>query len=161
MICDPKILVYLYNPTNHSSDCLVKCRVTADNLQPMTSSPDRIIPTTIEREGTDLFISGTRVTIYDVMDFEIERYPAKFIANMLNLSPGQIRVALEYIETHRPEVEAEYQSCLAAAAELREYWQEQNRELDERVAKLPPPAGKEAVWQKLQEQKAKRLASKS
>jgi uncharacterized protein (DUF433 family) len=128
----------------------------------MTSSTDRIIPTsTIERKETGLYISGTRVTIYDVMDFEIDRYPAKFIANMLNLSLEQVQIALEYINTHRPEVEAEYQSILTEAAELHTYWQEQNRELNERVAKLPAPVGKEAAWQKLQAQKAKRLATKA
>lgn len=128
----------------------------------MTSSIDRNLPTSkIERRETGLYISGTRVTIYDVMDLAIDRYPAKFIANMLNLSLKEVQTALEYIDTHRTEVEAEYQSILAEAAELQSYWQEQNRELNERVARLPAPAGKEAAWQKLQAQKAIRLKSKT
>jgi transcription antitermination factor NusA-like protein len=48
----------------------------------------------------------------DVLDFEIDRYPAKFIANMLNLSLEQVQIALDYIDTHRTQVEAEYQSIL-------------------------------------------------
>jgi uncharacterized protein (DUF433 family) len=128
----------------------------------MTSSTDRISPTgIIERTETGLSIAGTRVSIYDVMDFEIAQYPAKFIANMLSLSIEQVHAALEYIETHRTEVEAEYRSIITEAAELHDYWQEQNRELNERVAKLPAPVGKEAAWEKLQAQKAKRLASQA
>ncbi len=128
----------------------------------MTSSIDQNLPTsTIERRETGLYISGTRVTIFDVMDLAIAQYPARFIANMLNLSLEQVQVALEYIDIHRTQVEAEYQSILTEAAELHSYWQEQNRELNERVAKLPAPAGKEAAWQKLQAQKATRLKSKA
>jgi uncharacterized protein (DUF433 family) len=123
-------------------------------------SPKKIVPAhAIERNETGLFIAGTRISLYDVMDFEIAQYPAKFIANMLNLSQEQVQAALEYIETHRTEVESEYRSILAEASELQAYWQEQNRELNERVATLPAPVGQEAAWQKLQAQKAKRLVS--
>jgi uncharacterized protein (DUF433 family) len=139
-----------------------KIGMSNENLEPMTSSTDRNIPTsTIERKETGLYISGTRITIYDVLDFAIAQYPAKFIANMLNLSLEQVQIALEYIDTHRAEVEAEYRSITLEAAQLQDYWQEQNRELNERVAKLPAPVGKEAAWQKLQDQKAKRLALKT
>jgi uncharacterized protein (DUF433 family) len=128
----------------------------------MTASTDRNMPTSkIERRETGLYISGTRISIYDVMDLAIAQYPAKFIANMLNLSLEQVQIALEYIDIHRTQVEAEYQSILAEADELHIYWQEQNRELNERVAKLPAPLGKEAAWQKLQIQKAARLTSKA
>ena len=119
----------------------------------------KIIPSNvIDRNEAGLFITGTRISLYDVMDFEIAQYPAKFIANMLNLSPEQVQAALEYIGTHRTEVESEYQSILTEASELQAYWQEQNRELNERVAALPAPTGQEVAWQKLQDQKAKRLA---
>ncbi len=116
-----------------------------------------ISPNIIDRNETGLFITGTRISLYDVMDFAIAEYPPKFIANMLNLSQEQVQIALEYIETHRTEVESEYQSILTEASELQAYWQEQNRELNARVATLPAPAGQEAAWQKLQAQKAKRL----
>jgi uncharacterized protein (DUF433 family) len=112
---------------------------------------------TIERNETGLFITGTRISLYDIMDFAVAKYPAKFIANMFNLSQEQVQEALEYIDTHRTEVESEYRSILAEASELQAYWQEQNRELNERVATLPAPVGQEAAWQKLQAQKAKRL----
>ncbi len=123
--------------------------------------PKKVVPShTIDRNETGLFIAGTRISLYDVMDFVIAKYPAKFIANMLNLSQEQVQEALEYIDTHRAEVESEYQSILLEASELQAYWQEQNRELNERVATLPAPAGQEAAWQKLKAQKARKLVSK-
>jgi uncharacterized protein (DUF433 family) len=132
---------------------------SSDSL-PQKIEQQSIVSNTIDRNETGLFISGTRISLYDIMDFEIAQYPAKFIANMLNLSQEQVQTALEYINTHRTEVEAEYQSVLTEAAELQAYWQEQNRELNDRVAKLPAPAGQEAAWKKLQAQKAKKLVSK-
>ncbi|MBD2530838.1 hypothetical protein H6G97_15130 [Nostoc flagelliforme FACHB-838] len=74
---------------------------------------------------------------------------------MLNLTDEQINAALSYIETHRQEVEAEYQLVLKEAEELRQYYEEQNRELVEKMAKMPPPPGREAAWKKLQAQKAR------
>lgn len=59
---------------------------------------------------------------------------------------------------HRVEVEAEYQTVLQEAEELRQYWEEQNRELFARIATQPPKSGTEAIRAKLQAAKAK-LAS--
>lgn len=62
---------------------------------------------------------------------------------------------LAYIENHYEEVEAEYQQVLIYADELRQYWEEKNKERFARIATLPPPPGREAAWAKLQVQKAK------
>lgn len=135
--------------------------MTSSNNSPEQMLNQQIIPSSIiERNETGLFITGTRISLCDIMDFVTAKYPAKFIANMLNLTQEQVQAAFEYIDTHRAEVESEYQSILTEASELQAYWQEQNRELNERVSKLPAPAGKEAAWQKLQAQKAKKLVSK-
>lgn len=75
-----------------------------------------------------------------------------------------MNAALTYIEANRAEVEAEYRLVLEEAKELQQYWREQNRELIEKIAKMPPPPGKEVAWEKLQAHKAKlqaRLASKA
>ncbi len=53
-------------------------------------------------------------------------------------------------------MEAEYQIVLKEAESIRQYWEERNRELFARIAKLPPPPGREAAWEKLQARKAKR-----
>lgn len=109
----------------------------------------------IVRTERGLTIAGTRITLYDVMDYVTAQYPPKFIQGLFELTKEQINVALAYIEANHAEVEAEYQLVLKEAEELRQYYEEQNRELIEKIAKMPPPPGREAAWEKLQAQKAK------
>ncbi|MBW4631084.1 MAG: DUF433 domain-containing protein [Iphinoe sp. HA4291-MV1] len=109
----------------------------------------------IIRTERGLTIAGTRITLYDVMDYVSAQYPPKFIRAMLSLSDEQVNAALSYIEAHRAEVEAEYQTILQEAEELRQYWEEQNRELFARIAAKPPKPGTEAIRAKLQAAKAK------
>ena len=111
--------------------------------------------TTIVRTERGLTIAGTRITLYDVMDYLVAQYPPKFIRSLFNLTEEQIRVALSYIETNRTEVEAEYQLVLKQAEENRRYWEERNREHFARISLMPPKPGREALWAKLQEQKAR------
>ncbi|BAZ50397.1 hypothetical protein NIES4103_30130 [Nostoc sp. NIES-4103] len=110
--------------------------------------------TAIIRTERGLTIAGTRITLYDVMDYVTAQYPAKFIRSLFDLTEEQINAALSYIESHRAEVEAEYQVVLREAEELRQYYEEQNRERVARIATLPPPPGLEAAWEKLQVSKA-------
>ena len=93
----------------------------------------------IIRTERGLTIAGTRITLYDVMDYVTAQYPSKFIRSLFDLTEEQINAALFYIETHRTEVEAEYQLVLDQAEELRQYYEEQNREHVARIANLPPP----------------------
>jgi uncharacterized protein (DUF433 family) len=109
----------------------------------------------IIRTERGLTISGTRITLYDVMDYVKDQYPPKFISNLFDLSEEQINTALAYIEANRTEVEAEYQKVLKETEELRLYYEEQNRERVARIAILPPPPGLEAAWEKLQAAKAR------
>ncbi|MBE9077867.1 DUF433 domain-containing protein [Romeria aff. gracilis LEGE 07310] len=111
--------------------------------------------TTIIRTERGLTISGTRITLYDVMDYVVSQYPAKFIQALFNLTDEQISAALAYIETHRTEVEADYQTVLRQAKESQQYWEERNREHFARIATMPPMPGRELLWAKLQDQKAK------
>ena len=55
-----------------------------------------------------LTIAGTRITLYDVMDYMTAQYPPKLIGDTLNLTPEQVAAALSYIESNRAAVEAEY-----------------------------------------------------
>lgn len=112
----------------------------------------------IVRTERGLTISGTRITLYDVMDYLKAQYPPKFIRDTLNLTDQQIQTALAYIETHRPAVEAEYQEVLQAAAETQQYWEAKNRERFARIA-ATPRLGYEAVRAKLQERREQRAGS--
>jgi uncharacterized protein (DUF433 family) len=113
---------------------------------------------TIIRTERGLTIAGTRITLYDVMDYVTAQYPPKFIRGLFNLTNEQINAALTYIEENHAEVEAEYQIVLKEAEELREYYEERNRDLIARLATKPPKPGMEAAWEKLQAQKAKHQA---
>ena len=109
----------------------------------------------IIRTERGLTIAGLRITLYDVMDYVTEHYPSKFIRAMLDLTDEQVSAALSYIEAHRTEVEAEYQLVLKEAEELRQYYEEQNRERIARIAAKPPKPGTEAIRAKLQARRAK------
>ena len=110
---------------------------------------------TIIRTERGLTISGTRITLYDVMDYRKAQYPSMLISEKLGLNDEQIRLALAYIDTHHAEVEAEYQECLQTAAEIRQYWEERNRERFAKIAAMPPKPGQEALRAKLQAWKAR------
>ncbi|NET61408.1 MAG: DUF433 domain-containing protein [Symploca sp. SIO2E6] len=103
-----------------------------------------------------LTIAGTRITIYDVMDYVKAQYPPQFIRALLNLTEEQINTALDYIQSHRAHVEQEYQIVLQEAEELRRYYEEQNRERIAKVRAQPPKPGTEAIREKLQQMRARR-----
>jgi len=109
----------------------------------------------IIRTERGLTIAGTRITLYDVMDYVVGQYPPTFIQGLFELTEEQLNAALSYIEAHRPEVEAEYQQVIEENEELRRYYEEQNRERVARISTLPPPPGLEAAWEKLQVSKAR------
>ena len=114
----------------------------------------------IVRTERGLTIAGTRITLYDVMDYLKAQYPPKFIRDIFRLTEAQISAILSYIKTHQREVEAEYQEILRIAEENQEYWQERNSDLFAQIAVTPPPSGFETVIAKLQERKAQREALK-
>jgi len=120
----------------------------------MTLAPDE--QAAIIRTERGLTIAGTRITLYDVMDYVTQQYPPKFIRGLFDLTEEQINAALAYIEANLADVEAEYQMVLKEAEELQQYYEEKNRDLIARIAVKPPKPGTEAAWEKLQAAKAKR-----
>lgn len=113
-----------------------------------------VSPTSVIRTERGLSIAGTRITLYDVMDYLKADWPPSLIRQWLDLSEQQMADVMMYIDQHRADVEAEYQQVLAYAAEVKRYWEERNRERVARIAMSPPPPGKEAIWAKLQAKKA-------
>lgn len=108
----------------------------------------------IVRTERGLTISGTRISLYEVMDFLKAHYPTKLIRDRFNLTDEQINAALFYIEAHRTQVETEYQEVLQTREEIRQYWEERNREHFARLSALPRKPGQEVLWAKLEEQKS-------
>ncbi|MEB3342300.1 DUF433 domain-containing protein [Okeania sp.] len=115
----------------------------------------------IIRTERGLTISGTRITLYDIMDYLKAEYPPKYIRDAFDLTEEELHGVLSYIKNHQVEVEAEYQEVLRMAAEIRAYWEEQNRDRLAKIAASPPRPGYEAVRVKLTERKTKRQARKT
>lgn len=114
----------------------------------------------IIRTERGLMITGTRITLYDVMDYLKAQYPSKLIREKLGLNDEQINLALAYIDSHLAEIETEYQEFLQTAEEIRQYWQEKNRERFAKIAAMPTKVGQEALRAKLQSWK-ERITSQS
>src|SRR5260370_38027641 len=64
---------------------------------------------TVVRNERGLSINGTRVTLYRLMDLIHAGQSPEEIREWLPLTEQQVTDALEYIEEHRTEVEAEYE----------------------------------------------------
>jgi uncharacterized protein (DUF433 family) len=57
-------------------------------------------------------IAGTRITVYDVLDYRKHGWHRDVIAGFFRLSSEQIQAAFDYIDAHHDEVMAEYQRIL-------------------------------------------------
>ena len=109
----------------------------------------------VVRSSIGLSIDGTRITLYDIMDYLKADWPPRLIQDWLDLTDRQIEGALAYIDDNRTRVEAEYAQVLKHAEDTRRYWEERNRERLEQIAKLPPTPGTETIREKLTEWKAR------
>jgi uncharacterized protein (DUF433 family) len=112
----------------------------------------------ITRTERGLTISGTRITLYQIMDYIHASYPRHLIRHQFYLTDEQFDAAISYIDAHYEEVESEYQIVVQQAEEIRDYWQERNKERIANISKLPPKPEYASAWQKLQARKAKRAA---
>ena len=108
---------------------------------------------TVVRTDRGLSIAGTRITLYDVMDYITADWPPRLIQHWLNLTDTQIADVMDYIEHHRAEVEAEYQLVLQRAEETRQYWEARNRERFAKIASMPPKPRQEVLRSQLQVRK--------
>src|SRR5687767_7159219 len=60
-------------------------------------------------------IEGTRITVFDIMDFK-DDWTAQQMAEHFEISTEEVLAALQYIEEHLPDVTAEYQTILERSA---------------------------------------------
>jgi uncharacterized protein (DUF433 family) len=105
---------------------------------------------TVVRTGRGLSINGTRITLYEIMDYLHAGLSPDEIREWLPLTQQQLIDAIDYIEAHRAAVEAEYQQVLAKAEENRRYWEERNRDRLAQIATMPPKPEYAAAWARLQ-----------
>jgi len=111
--------------------------------------------TTVIKTKQGLFISGTRITLYDIMDYIKDGWPPHLIQKWFDLSEKQIKDVMEYINNYEEEVETEYQFVLKKTEEIKKYWEERNQERFDQIAKKPPRPGNEKIREKLQAWKVK------
>ncbi|NES81429.1 MAG: DUF433 domain-containing protein [Moorea sp. SIO2B7] len=116
--------------------------------------------TAIIRTERGLTIAGTRISLYDVIDFLKAQYPPKLIRDKFNLTNAQIEAALSYIEVNQTQVEVEYQEVLQTRQEIRQYWEDRNHQRFAKIAAMPRKPEYSALWAKLEQQKARRIAQK-
>jgi uncharacterized protein (DUF433 family) len=67
---------------------------------------------TIINRGRGPEIAGTRITVYDVMDYLKHGWHRDRIAALFRLSSRDVQAAMEYLEAHREQVEADYRRIL-------------------------------------------------
>jgi uncharacterized protein (DUF433 family) len=67
---------------------------------------------TIIDRGRGPEIAGTRITVYDVMDYLKHGWHRDRIAALFRLSSRDIQAAIDYIEQHGEQVAADYQDIL-------------------------------------------------
>jgi uncharacterized protein (DUF433 family) len=67
----------------------------------------------IIKTGRGPEIAGTRITVYDVIEYHKMGRHRDMIADTLELSSEQVEVAIRYIDDHRDEVMADYERNMA------------------------------------------------
>lgn len=120
----------------------------------MTALGHHLLPIIPTERG--LTIAGTRISLYDILDLLAANYTPLLIRERLNLTDRQIYAALSYIKKNRDRLNAEYRKVLQTRQEIRQYWQERNRDHFSLIAEIPHKSGQEALWGKLEEEKAQR-----
>jgi uncharacterized protein (DUF433 family) len=68
--------------------------------------------TTIIDRGRGPEIEGTRITVYDVLDYRKHGWHRDRIAAMFRLSSQDVQAAFDYIDQHKVEVMESYQKIL-------------------------------------------------
>jgi uncharacterized protein (DUF433 family) len=81
----------------------------------------------VTRTGRGLTIAGTRITLYQILDYLKAGWPPDQIQYLHRLTDAQMAGTLVYIEAHRAEVESEYEFVLRRAEEARAYWEDQHQ----------------------------------
>jgi uncharacterized protein (DUF433 family) len=70
----------------------------------MNSGAGTMLEAKIIDRGRGPEIAGSRITVYDVLDYHQEGWPAKEIAWLFHLTTAQVEAAIHYIQEHNGEV---------------------------------------------------------
>ena len=110
------------------------------------------------RTERGLSIAGTRITIYQLMDYLKADQPTSVIKDLFRLNDesmtGVLEDILKYLKQYPDKDEEEYQEVLRQAEANRTYWEERNRERLQAIAQQPPKPGMEEIRAKIEKKKA-------
>jgi len=109
---------------------------------------------TVVRTREGLMIMGTRLSLYDILDYVKQGWASDHIQKWFRLNPQQIFDIFEYIEHHQEQVEADYQQILQCREEQCQDWGERNRELLIKMKTLKP--GRREFWATLRQRRIER-----
>lgn len=109
----------------------------------------------VVRTNRGLSIAGTRITLYQIMDYVRADEPSEVIRDHFRLTIKQTEDVLNYINTHYDEVEKEYLRIMSQSENNRLYWSERNRKRFAEIAKLPRNQKDKEIWSRLDEWKAR------
>jgi uncharacterized protein (DUF433 family) len=116
----------------------------------------------VVRTERGLVIAGTRITLYQFIDYIHSGYPLQVIRQYFpQITDEQFEAAISYIEANRTEIEAEYQIVVKKNEEVRQYWEARNSEHFAQIAAMSSKPSKEAIRLKLAAWKAKIESSAS
>jgi uncharacterized protein (DUF433 family) len=87
----------------------------AKSTRGLPSGKEAHMPEIINR-GRGPEIEGTRITVYDILDYTEDGWHHTAIAAWLRLSSAQVLAAIRYIEEHKDEVMANYRKILERCA---------------------------------------------
>lgn len=108
----------------------------------------------VERRDNNLYVKGTRITLYDLMDYlTSDHWLLDDIRDHFSFSQVQWEGILAFIDENRVLVEREYAEVVRSAEKERRYWEDRNRERIAWIRSQPPPPGKEAIYEKLRQLK--------
>lgn len=88
----------------------------------------------IVNRGDGPKIEGTRITVYQVLEYVQNGHSREWIASVLDLSSRQVQAALDYIREHETEVNAQYEKIIGRIRQGNPAWVE--RRLEANRAKL-------------------------
>lgn len=83
----------------------------SDAVQAQIVAP--LLSAEIHDRGRGPEIKGTRITVYDVLDFQKLGWQPEAIATHLRVTTAQVEKAIEYIANNKTDVEHAYQRMLA------------------------------------------------
>ncbi|GEM_PF-1715621 len=83
----------------------------------------------VVRTKKGLALAGTRLMLYDLMDYRRQNWSTDRIQQWFRLTDQQVRDSFEFLSKYQFEVETEYRQVLNYAEEKRLYWREQPRNL--------------------------------